>query len=342
MSTIPVVKNDAPTQLGGRKKKGNGHKANCGCPICKNMKHAKGTKRNKRNKRGGSKRRRRGGRNEPEEIDEEEFEEEFEDEAGEEGGPEDEDEDEPKEDIEEDSDEEDEENEMNEDNAKEGGRKKKKKNGHKANCKCPICINMKHANKSKYTKNKKNKRGGTKRRRRGGGEDDEESAEASANADVSGSDASASARDAPVARAPSNPNSTTPNGDSSENVDTTGGRRRKKSNGHKANCKCPICKNMKKSKRGGEDGDIENQKGDIEEGFVKGEKIVDIETKAGDDDYEEIEQIQKMEEGEGPGPYNPQAYENVGGKRRRGKTRKSRKHKSRRHRKRTRRHRRKM
>ena len=55
---------------------------------------------------------------------------------------------------------------------------------------------------------------------------------------------------------------------------------------------------------------------------------------------EEIEEIQKMEEGEGKGPYNPQAYENVGGKRRRGKTRKSRKHKSRRHRKRTRRHRR--
>ena len=265
MSTIPIVKNDAPTQLGGRRrKKSNGHKASCGCPICKNMrgskrgggveedtefkmggkkknghkancecpicvnmKHAKGTKRNKRNKRGGSKKR-RGGRNEPEEIDEEEFEEEFQDEAGEEN-------------IEEDSsDEEMEEDEMNEDNAKEGGRKKKKKNG------------------------------------------------------------------------------------------------------HKANCKCPICKNMKKSKRGGEDGDIENQKGDIEEGFVKGEKIVDIETKAGDDDYEEIEKIQKMEEGEGQGPYNPQAYENVGGRRRRGKTRKSRKHKSRRHRKRTRRHRRKM
>ena len=114
MSTIPVVKNDAPTQLGGRRrkksnghkancgcpicknmrgskrgggeeedtefkmggKKKNGHKANCGCPICVNMKHAKGTKRNKRNKRRGSKKR-RGGRNDPEEIDEEEFEEEY-------------------------------------------------------------------------------------------------------------------------------------------------------------------------------------------------------------------------------------------------------------------------
>jgi len=52
----------------------------------------------------------------------------------------------------------------------------KKKNGHKANCKCPICINMKHANKSKYIKNKKhNKRGGTRRKRKGGAEKDEDS-----------------------------------------------------------------------------------------------------------------------------------------------------------------------
>ena len=85
-----------------------------------------------------------------------------------------------------------------------------------------------------------------------------------------------------------------------------------KGNGHKANCKCPICKNMKKSKRGGEDGDIENQKGDIEEGFVKGEKIVDIETKAGDDDYEEIEEIQKMEEGEGKGEEKEEEGEGEG------------------------------
>ena len=31
---------------GGRKKRGNGHKMNCGCPICKNMRKSK--------KRGGA------------------------------------------------------------------------------------------------------------------------------------------------------------------------------------------------------------------------------------------------------------------------------------------------
>jgi hypothetical protein len=247
MSTIPVVKNDAPTQLGGRKKRGNGHKASCGCPICKNMKNSK---------RGG-----------------EEPETEF----------------------------------------KTGG---KKKNGHKANCGCPICINMKHAKRTK--RNRHNKHRGSKKR--GGGEDENELDEKQHGMIEEELDEEKHGFDKE---------------DEYVDIDIEGGRRRKKSNGHKANCKCPICKNMKKNKRGGnDDGDIENQKGDIEEGFVKGEKIVDVETKAGDDDYEEIEEIQKMEEGQGKGPYNPQAYENVGGKRR------TRKHKSRRHRKRTRRHRR--
>ena len=275
MSTIPVVKNDAPTQLGGRKKK-NGHKANCGCPICKNM---------KKTKRGGE---------EPE-------------------------------------------IEFNM-----GG---KKKNGHKANCGCPICINMKHAKGTK--RNRHNKRGGSKRRKKGGRdeieEEPEEVEEELENEDENEDELEDEDENEPKEDIEEDSDEEMEENETNEDNAKEGGRKKKKKNGHKANCKCPICKNMKKTKRGGEDGDIENQKGDIEEGFVKGEKIVDVETKAGDDDYEEIEKIQKMEEGEGQGPYNPQAYENVGGKRRRGKTRKGRKshkHKSRRHRKRTRRNRR--
>ena len=52
-----------------------------------------------------------------------------------------------------------------------------------------------------------------------------------------------------------------------------GGSRKK--NGHSPTCGCPICKNMKnakKSKRGGEDPDIENQMGDLEEGGIKAQK----------------------------------------------------------------------
>ena len=46
-----------PATIGG--KKSNGHKANCGCPICVNMKHQTASKKNRRVKR--SKRTRRGG-----------------------------------------------------------------------------------------------------------------------------------------------------------------------------------------------------------------------------------------------------------------------------------------
>ena len=58
MSTIPVVENNTPTQLGGSKKKKNCHKAMCECPICVNMKHANKSKytKNKKNKRCNSKR----------------------------------------------------------------------------------------------------------------------------------------------------------------------------------------------------------------------------------------------------------------------------------------------
>ena len=53
-----------------------------------------------------------------------------------------------------------------------GKRQGRRKNGHKFSCKCPICINMKHAKRSK--RNRDNKRGGTKKRKQGGGEEKDE------------------------------------------------------------------------------------------------------------------------------------------------------------------------
>lgn len=260
MSTIPVDQNQGPTQLGGRRKKGNGHKANCKCPICKNMRDKK---------HGGGE----------EEVDDKII----------------------------------------------GG---KKKNGHKANCGCPICINMKHAKRSK--RNRDNKRGGTKKRKQGGGEEKDE-----LDMTSHGMDDDETKLD-----------ETQHGMDESEKK---GGRKKKRGNGHKPNCKCPICKNMRKSKRG---GDIEDQK----------------EEKADDDDYDELDAMEKgpvveetkensdpdldnMEKGpdilvdtdtpknelssleEGKLSFNnPGADEKVGGKRR------TRKHKSRRHKKHTRKH----
>jgi hypothetical protein len=40
--------------------------------------------------------------------------------------------------------------------------------------------------------------------------------------------------------------------------DTQGGKKKRKSNGHKAACKCPICKNMKMKKGGAADDDSES------------------------------------------------------------------------------------
>ena len=233
-------------------------------------------------------------------------------------------------------------------NGLEGGGKK---NGHKSNCMCPICINMKYAKSSK--RNRHNKRGETKKNRRGGGDKDEldETSHGMNNEDELDN---------------------TQHGMDQE-TEKTGGRRNKKSkknrgNGHKPNCKCPICKNMRKSKRG---GDIEDQKeekaddneydelDDMEKGKVvveeikepsdtslddmeKGKVVVEEIKEPSDTSLDDMEKgrdilnisnndLSSLEEGKN-NFYNQGADEKVGGKYR------TRKHKSRHHKKHTRKH----
>jgi hypothetical protein len=210
----------------------------------------------------------------------------------------------------------------------------RRKNGHKSNCTCHICENMKNkAKRGGYQedmeKEQLKKMGGSKKKnghkpncgcpicknmkhskKRGGGEDDVE------EIDI----------------------------EESENEPLEGGRK-KKGNGHKANCKCPICKNMKKSKRGGYEPDIENQLGDIEEGGIPARKNMNSqedvshpkgkESSASDDEYDILVAAEMGEAG-------PNV---VGGTRkRRGSRKSSRRHmkkgrKTMRHRKRSHRHR---
>ena len=190
------MNNMLKTQGGGGIKKKNGHKANCKCPICVNMKHAKGG-------------------------------------AGY--------------DVEGDDD---------SSTMQEGG---KKSNGHKANCKCPICKNMKK-NSAKNMKggNAKNvtMKGGKKsnghkanckcpicknmKKKHGGDVDDNDmSDDDMSNDDMSNDDMSNDDM------SDSSSSSSSSDGDSPEKAMLGG----KKSNGHKANCKCPICKNMKRGKK---------------------------------------------------------------------------------------------
>ena len=104
----------------------------------------------------------------------------------------------------------------------------------------------------------------------------------------------------------------------------------KKKNGHSPTCGCPICKNMKnakRSKRGGEDPDIENQMGDLEEGGIKAKpysqsddsSIMDA-ADSSSEKMPEFDHLDAAEKGEaGPGL--------VGGTRKRRGSRKSNGHK---------------
>ena len=91
------------------------------------------------------------------------------------------------------------------DNSQMGG--KRRRNGHKYSCKCPICINMKHAKR--------------------GGDNDE------FDKDLENKDSDDSGIGSQIAG------------------------RKKKANGHKIKCACPICQNMRK-KGGDEDKKEDN------------------------------------------------------------------------------------
>jgi len=119
-------------------------------------------------------------------------------------------------------------------NGKGGSKKKsnkKKSNGHKANCKCPICKNM-----------KKTKKGGATN-------DEDSDSDNKIVTDMSDSDSDLSDIPSVSDKSDSDEETETTQEDESEQQGGTRKRRGKKSNGHKANCKCPICKNMKKGRK---------------------------------------------------------------------------------------------
>ena len=148
----------------------------------------------------------------------------------------------------------------------------KKKNGHRLECKCPICKNMNNSKKNGSSLSKK------KSRKKRGGDLEEENMEMDSlnNGEVN----------------------------IEEDIVEKMGGRKKKGNGHKPTCKCPICKNMRKSKKGGQEPDLENQLGDIEEAGIKSTENYPVdglksesETNASSEDYNELESVEKGEAG---------------------------------------------
>jgi hypothetical protein len=130
-----------------------------------------------------------------------------------------------------------------------------KKNGHKKDCSCPICKNMKNAK----NKNKK-----------GGSYDDESSSDEDMNGDESSSDEDLE--------------------EEAEMINMNAGK--KKSNGHKKDCSCPICKNMKKGKN------KKNKKGGADEDIKEMASVLEVEKTdnnnldvSKDEEYENLDDI---------------------------------------------------
>ena len=174
----------------------------------------------------------------------------------------------------------------------------KRKNGHKANCSCHICENMKNKDK------------------RGGYEDDAEKAKLKLMGGSKKKNGHKPNCGCPICKNMKNAKKGGYTKEESEgeyneldknDSNITGGKNGKKSNGHKATCQCPICKNMrKKTHKGGEqEPDIENQLGDIEEGMVKGDSsavAMDVkqkETPALDEEYDQLDLAEKGMAGPG-------------------------------------------
>jgi len=175
----------------------------------------------------------------------------------------------------------------------------KRKNGHKSDCSCHICENMM----------KKSKRGGY-----------EEDAEKEMLKKMGGSKKKNGHK--PTCSCPicKNMKNSKKGGEEVKPYDdedgkndlgiTSGGTRKKrsKSNNHKAECGCPICKNMKKSgKKGGEIPDLENQMGDLEEGGIKSQyadsAVNPVVVQASDNEYDMVDKdLDSAEKGQaGPG-----------------------------------------
>lgn len=185
----------------------------------------------------------------------------------------------------------------------------KRKNGHKSDCTCHICENMKN------------------KARRGGYEEEEEKERERIAGGSKKKNGHRINCTCPICKNMKNAkNEKNDNNEDNEKNDKPVSQK-KKSNGHKLNCQCPICKNMSKSKKGGsEEPDIENQKGDIEEASIKANSNLKddsipeetstkaLEIPASDSDYDALDQAELGQAGTNV----------VGGTRRRRKSRRAR------------------
>jgi hypothetical protein len=193
----------------------------------------------------------------------------------------------------------------------------KKKNGHKKDCNCPICKNMKNSIK------RVGKKVSRRTRKIRGGDDSIEDKVENDTDDTTDNDTTDN---------DTTDNDTTDNSTLEQTKDVeqslevkkedkkVGGK--KKKNGHKVNCQCPICKNMYKKKGG--DSDTVNQTGNIEEAGVStssAQELKSNETSASTSDYDELDAAERGQVSENVGGRTSRKHKR--GKKRSRKTRKN-------------------
>jgi hypothetical protein len=177
----------------------------------------------------------------------------------------------------------------------------KRKNGHKSDCTCHICENMKNKAKrggyEEEVKIEEEKMMGGSKKKNGHRKDCKcPICKNMKNAKKGGNDNNEESENAIDFEKEQE----------EESIDFAGGKK-KKGNGHKRNCMCPICKNMRKAKKGGEDpennvdGEITNNvDGEITNNVdgeitnnVDGEITNNVnEKKATDEEYDSLDSLE--------------------------------------------------
>jgi hypothetical protein len=126
-----------------------------------------------------------------------------------------------------------------------------KKNGHKMDCGCPICKNMKNAKSTNLTNSKKNTSAPTSKDNKS---TDNKNTDKKSNGhkmdcgcpickNMNKKGGGETGAHKPISMPNTNENTT----NDKTTMTNKGGKR--KSNGHKPGCGCPICKNMNKTRR---------------------------------------------------------------------------------------------
>jgi hypothetical protein len=176
----------------------------------------------------------------------------------------------------------------------------KKKNGHRRDCNCPICKNMKNSKKIGASKS-------TRRTKKRINEYEKEDYTEDEKSETLKPDEIIEGEDKKIAR---------------DNSVKMGGKKKNKANGHKSECKCPICKNMCKKKGGALDEEVNNNVTN------NSQPETAVETNASENDYDALDAAEKGEAGLNVvgGTRRKRGRKKYGGKKWGGKTRKTRKY----------------